>query len=150
MLRVSALAIAFFAFTLNSTAGALLEAVKAGDLSAVETAISQSADVNEKTGFLTPLVAAILAGNYQMTVLLLDKGADPNLGVRANIPLFMAAGMDDAAFVQLLLEKGAASPSRESRLPEVRGTAVGRRRRRQRPHSRRIAARHSPGQASRT
>ena len=107
MLRVPALAIAFFAFTLNSTAGALLDAVKAGDLSAVETAISQSADVIEMDGFLTPLVAAILAGNYQMTVLLLDKGADPNLGVRANIPLFMAAGMDDAAFVQLLLEKGA-------------------------------------------
>lgn len=107
MLKVSALAIAFFALTMNATAGALLDAVKAGDLAAAETAISQGADVNEKTGFLTPLIAAILAANYEMTTLLLGNGADPNKAAAANIPLFMAAGMNDAAFVQLLLEKGA-------------------------------------------
>jgi len=107
MLRLSSLAIAFFAFTMNATAGALLDAVKAGDLSAAENAISQGADVNEKTGFLTPLVAAILAANYEMTALLVDHGADPNKAAGTNIPLFMAAGMTDAAFVQLLLEKGA-------------------------------------------
>jgi cytochrome c len=107
MLKLSALAIALFALTMNAMAGPLLDAVRAGDLAAAETAIAQGADVNEKTGFLTPLVGAILAANYDMTALLLGNGADPNLGVRTNIPLFMAAGMTDAAFVQLLLEKGA-------------------------------------------
>jgi cytochrome c len=107
VLRLAAVAIASFALTLNALAGALLDAVKAGDLSEAKTAISQGADVNEETGFLTPLVAAILAANYEMVALLLDHGADPNKGARSNIPLFLASGMKDAAFVQLLLAKGA-------------------------------------------
>jgi len=104
---LAAVAIALLALTLNTLAGSLLEVVKAGDLAEAETAISKGADVNEETGFLTPLVAAILAANYEMAALLLDHGADPNKGVRSNIPLFLASGMKDAAFVQLLLEKGA-------------------------------------------
>jgi cytochrome c len=107
MPRLSAVAIAFFALTVNATAGALLDAVKAGDLSQAETAISQGADVNEKTGFLTPLVAAILAENREMAALLLDHGADPNKAAGSNIPLFVAVGKNDAVVVQLLLEKGA-------------------------------------------
>ncbi|MGE3364655.1 MAG: ankyrin repeat domain-containing protein [Rhizobiaceae bacterium] len=100
-------AVAFFVLTVNAAAGALLDAVKTGDLSEAETAISQGADVNEKTGFLTPLIAAILATRYEMAAILLDHGADPNKGAGSNIPLFMASGMKDGAFVQLLLEKGA-------------------------------------------
>lgn len=107
MLKLSAVVIAAFALTVNATAGALLDAARAGNVSEAETAISQGADVNEKTGFQTPLVAAILAANYEMASLLLDHDADPNKGAGSNIPLFMASGMDDAAFVQLLLKKGA-------------------------------------------
>jgi cytochrome c len=81
--------------------------VKAGDVSKAEATLSQGADVNELTGFLTPLVAAIHAANYEMVAFLLDHGADPNKAARSNVPLFMAVGLNDPAFVQLLLEKGA-------------------------------------------
>jgi cytochrome c len=107
MLRLPTVAILFFALTMNTKAGALLDAVKAGDLSEVDIAISQGADVNEKTGFLTPLIAAILAENYEMADLLVGHGADTNKGAGANIPLFMAAGRSNPNFVQLLLENGA-------------------------------------------
>lgn len=107
MQRLVAVAIAIFALTLNATAGALLDAVKAGDLPKAETEIAQGADVNELTGFLTPLVAAIHAANYEMVTFLLDHGADPNKSARSNIPLFMASGLNDPAFVQVLLKKGA-------------------------------------------
>jgi len=105
--KLSAVVIAIIALTVNATAGELLDAVRAGDLSGAETAISKGADVNEKTGFVTPLVAALLAANLEMVALLLDQGADPNKRAGTNIPLFLASGMKDEAFTQLLLEKGA-------------------------------------------
>ncbi len=107
MLRFCATAIAILALTADARAGELLDAVIAGDLPGAEAAISQGADVNEKTGFQTPLVAAIRAANHEMTALLLDKGADPNKGIGANTPLLMACGISDATIVQMLLQKDA-------------------------------------------
>ncbi len=107
MLRFCAAAIAILAFTTNVRAGELLDAVTAGDLPRAEAALSQGADVNEKTGFRTPLIAAVRAANHEMVALLLDKGADPNKGAGSNTPLPMACGMSDTTIVQMLLEKGA-------------------------------------------
>jgi cytochrome c len=107
MLRFCAAAIAILALTEGARAGKLLDAVKAGDLPGAEAALSQGADVNEKTGVQTPLVAAVRAANHEMIALLLDKGADPNKGAGSNAPLSMASGMSDPAIVQMLLEKGA-------------------------------------------
>lgn len=107
MLRFFAGVIAFLVLAVEANAGVLLDAVKVGDLSAAGTAISQGADIDEKSGFLTPLIAAIRAANYEMTAMLLDRGADPEKGAGSNTPLLMAAGMNDATLVHLLLEKGA-------------------------------------------
>lgn len=107
MLRFFAGVIAFLTFALDVRAGELLDAVKAGNLSAAETAISQGADIDEKSGFLTPLIAAIRATNHDMTAMLLDRGADPEKGAGSNTPLLMAVEVNDPILVQLLLEKGA-------------------------------------------
>lgn len=107
MLRFFAAAIAFLTFALDAHTGELLDAVKAGDLSAADAAISQGADINEKSGFLTPLIAAIRATNHDMTAMLLERGADPERGAGSNTPLLMAVETNDAALVQLLLAKGA-------------------------------------------
>lgn len=107
MVRFFAVVLAILSLTLGARAGALLDAVKAGDLAAAEAAVAQGADVNEKTGFLTPLVAAIRAANHDMAALLLAKGADPDKGAGSNTPLLMACGLGDAIFVEMLLAKGA-------------------------------------------
>ena len=107
MLRFCAAAIVILALSADARAGALLDAVKAGDLPGAEAAISQGADVNEKTVLQTPLVAAVRAANHNMIALLLDKGADPNKGAGSNTPLSMACGQSDPIIVQMLLEKGA-------------------------------------------
>ena len=107
MLRFCAAAIVILALAADARAGALLDAVKAGDLPGAEAAISQGADVNEKTVLQTPLVAAVRAANHNMIALLLDKGADPNKGAGSNTPLSMACGQSDPIIVQMLLEKGA-------------------------------------------
>jgi cytochrome c len=105
--RFFAVAIAVLGLTAEARGGALLDAVKAGDLNAAKAAIAGGADVNEKTGLFTPLVAAIRAGKHDVAVLLLDHGADPNKGVGSNTPLSIASDKGDADGVKLLLEKGA-------------------------------------------
>ena len=120
-LKFCAAVIAILALTADASAGELLDAVMAGDLPRVEAAISQGADVNEKTGFQTPLVAAVRAANHDMVALLLDKGADPNKGAGSNTPLLTACGQSDPAIVQMLLEKGA-----DARLSTNSNTALHR------------------------
>lgn len=107
MLRSFAIVTAVLALASSAMAGELLDAVKVGDVSKAEAALSKGADANEKTGFLTPLAAAILGANYEMTALLLANGADPNKTAGSNVPLFMASGLSDPRFVQLLIQKGA-------------------------------------------
>ena len=63
---------------------ALHLAVEAGDLAAIERALSEGADVNSrdtrrKTEGRTPLINALVAGQVAAADLLLDKGADPKL-----------------------------------------------------------------------
>jgi cytochrome c len=107
MQRLFAVALAILAFTIEANGGALLDAVKAGDLDAAKAAIAGGADVNEKTGLFTPLVAAIRGAKHDMAALLLENGADPNKGVGSNTPLSIASDKGDADGVKLLLEKGA-------------------------------------------
>lgn len=52
MLRSFALVMAVFVSASNAMAGALLEAVKVGDVSKAQAALLNGADANEKTGFL--------------------------------------------------------------------------------------------------
>lgn len=59
---------------------------------------------------LTPLVAAVLAGNTEIVALLLGKRADPDLEASGGYdatPLMYAASKTDPAMVNLLLEYGA-------------------------------------------
>jgi cytochrome c len=107
MLKFYAASIAIFVLTVEARGGVLLDAVKAGDLQGAAAAITQGADVNEKTGLFTPLVAAVREANPDMAALLLDKGADPNKGAGSNTPLSVACDKGNAAIVQILLEKGA-------------------------------------------
>ncbi|HVU23131.1 MAG TPA: ankyrin repeat domain-containing protein [Opitutus sp.] len=93
--------------TANTT---LLEAAKAGDLSAVQKALDEGADVNaEGLGGGTPLFLAALKNQPEVVKLLLDKGADINRRpTNAGLtPLMTAAFSNHVSVVELLLERGA-------------------------------------------
>jgi hypothetical protein len=55
----------------------------------------------------TPLLSAIYLGHSRPIHLLLDCGADPNLGSRTNAPLLLALRNNDHDLVELLLHHGA-------------------------------------------
>lgn len=60
--------------------------IGSGQLQAVEFLISNDADINLNNGGYTPLMASIYERGYDITKLLLEKGADPNI---LNSNLFM-------------------------------------------------------------
>ena len=87
----------------------LLQAVKDGNLTAVQTLLANGADVNAKDDCGIPaLWLAASHGYTEVVKLLLEKGADINAknndGVTA---LMMAAGIGHTEIAKLLLEKGA-------------------------------------------
>ena len=111
MLRFCVVVTAILGLSGEARGGALLDAVKAGDVQGAKAAIAQGADVNEKTGLFTPLVAAIRGANQDMIALLLESGADPNKGAGSNSPLSLACDRSNAELVRMLLEKGADAKS---------------------------------------
>lgn len=96
---------------------ALVEAVQNDDRGAVAALIGNKVDVNarEDDG-ATPLAWAMVRCNLEITKLLLEAGANPNLTNEQGIgPLYIAITNASPAMVKLLLDKGAdANVARES------------------------------------
>jgi ankyrin repeat protein len=89
----------------------LIQAAKDGNLPAVETALSEGADVNVKntdTG-TTALWMASQNGHTEVVKLLLEKGANVNMNdtTYGTTALWIASQEGHAEVVKLLLEKGA-------------------------------------------
>jgi ankyrin repeat protein len=96
-----------FGLSLKSFAGStddLVAACMKGDLAAAQKAIDAGADVNGKNSVgWSPIVASIFWP--ELTQLLLDKKADPNLG--DSPALVNAAGLGSYEVIKLLLKAGA-------------------------------------------
>ena len=87
---------------------ALYEAVKKGNIAAVQTLISQGVDVNSKSSQgAFPLYTAALNGNAPIVRLLLSKGADANVGKGDYTPLFGAAQEGYLEIATMLIASGA-------------------------------------------
>ncbi|MEH7248044.1 ankyrin repeat domain-containing protein [Neobacillus niacini] len=82
------------------------EAVVIGQVEAAVFYLSQGADPNTFVEDLTCLGLASTGGHYEMMELLLEHGADPNLGLRKiNLtPLMIAAKHGDSESVKILLK----------------------------------------------
>jgi len=124
--------------TKKQASAALVKAVRAGDVSAVEAALRAGADPNVHTGYANALSEA---ANYRadpvvaraMTRALLDAGADPNARDSAqwdDRPIFFIAGYGDAEVLRLLWERGGVpraqdgSPARNSSGETLLGPAA--------------------------
>ncbi len=81
----------------------LIAACKAGNLANAKAAIDAGADVNFLTDGNSPLSVAALWSD--ITRLLLDKGADPNLGNTK--PIYQAATLYSTEVLKMLLDAGA-------------------------------------------
>ncbi len=103
---------------LDREGGLLTLAVKHGQLEMVRVLLDLGADVDERTmleeleeptlSWGKPLWNAALAGERDITELLLDRGADPNANVYASgWPLRNAWGHKDDSVKRLLLQHGA-------------------------------------------
>lgn len=92
-----------------------------GDVEKIRKALSRGADVNglveQRSSMYTPLIRASRAGRPAIVQMLLDAGADPNLGGRETLlfcsltPLIMAARQGNKEVVELLLRAGAKTNS---------------------------------------
>lgn len=79
-------------------------AVQKGDEQTVRLLLDAGAEVNRfNRDGVTPLMLAVLDRKTEVAALLLAHEADPNLIVRGNTPLHLAAGREDRSLVQLLL-----------------------------------------------
>jgi len=104
---------------LKARAGELHDAVRAGDLAAVETLLDSGVDIDEtdySTG--TALHVAIAQGDESLVGLLIGYGADLEAqselnGARA---LHLAADFDERSIVGLLLDHGADIEARDGEL----------------------------------
>lgn len=108
-------------------------AVKQADIEAARVAIIQGADVNYRHGDnLMPCLTAAInsqggAGRYDMCKMLLDCGADPDLGTKRGFtPLHIATNNNNPDICELLLDYGA-DPNRynlSGRFPPDQETAL--------------------------
>src|SRR6266404_5946222 len=95
------------------TPSAFSEAVRQGDVKAVELFLRAGMDGNTRIetdrGDMTMLQIAALYGNREVASLLLDKGADANAvsSFGRSTPLQAACGQTNLALTSLLLERGA-------------------------------------------
>jgi ankyrin repeat protein len=89
----------------------LFKAVRASDLSAVQTALSKGADVKCKNREgLTPFFVAVFQGNLEIAKVLFDKGSDINAtgtSVGLVTPLILASFEGNLKLIEFLLDKGA-------------------------------------------
>ena len=110
---VFAFCLAFIPYTL---AGELHEAVKAGDISRVRTALAGGGDVNALDMDWTALHLATALGNTEIVQVLIDGGA--NLEAQGepagSHPLHLAAQNNESEIAQLLIKHGATINSRNN------------------------------------
>lgn len=79
----------------------MIETIRNNNMAGLREAVALGADVNTSDQFgQTVLVWAAYTGTTEMAELLIDAGADPNLG--RNPPLHYAARFGRAAMVQVL------------------------------------------------
>jgi ankyrin repeat protein len=106
-MTAAAVAVAFVA-TLRSSDTALLDTIRASDLSATRTLLAAAADPDgaDRTG-ATPLMHAAAVGSPETMRLLLDAGANVNAAAADGTTALMWATADPVK-VRLLLERGAA------------------------------------------
>lgn len=83
------------------------DAAKAGDVAAIEAALSAGVDVDASDGDATALYYAVRQGQPAAARLLVLQGADVNAASTWGPPIMPAVGKGDAALVALLLENGA-------------------------------------------
>jgi ankyrin repeat protein len=91
-------------------ASELHDAVRSGDVVAVEARLAAGAEVDETDFILgTPLHLAVAQGNTSIAQVLIEHGADVNVPSeqKGSRPLHLAARFGDAAMLVLLLENGA-------------------------------------------
>jgi ankyrin repeat protein len=119
--RVSISAFLFLALTLplEATAGELHDAVRAGDLAAVETLLASGVDIDETDYAVgTALHVAIAQGDESIVGVLIENGADLEAqselnGARA---LHLAADFDERPIIGFLLDHGADIEARDGEL----------------------------------
>jgi ankyrin repeat protein len=92
----------------DATATALMQALRAGDRSRFDQLLSADARAAKRRGpnGATPLMYATLYADVATMKVLLDRGADPNVGDHAGATALMWA-IDDIEKVKLLVERGA-------------------------------------------
>lgn len=94
---------------------ALFQAIRAGDMAAVKTALGRGADVNARSEEGdTPLMYAAVYATSSCMKLLLDAGADPNARDRRDGTALMRS-VKDLEKVRLLLARGADVDARSKR-----------------------------------
>ena len=94
---------------MNLAAAPIHDAVKRGDVDAVEEFLQDGADMNARTELqMTPLHTAAIVGHVEVARMLLEHGADVNARDRGQkTPLHWAALPGHLEVAQLLLERGA-------------------------------------------
>lgn len=108
MTRLSVYACAIAVLVSPAAAGALHDAVKAGDIAQVTLLISQGEDVNKRERPIgAPLHYAATWGTAEMAELLLSKGADVNGKSNLGTPLKLAALKGNDAVALVLIAHGA-------------------------------------------
>lgn len=110
----------------GSPATPLANAVRAGDLAAIDGLVSAGADVNEPSGVndWPPVIHAIHKGQRSAMRKLLERGAslDGHVGQTA---LLMASGYGDAETLAVLLTRGVAMPDSIPAAGELIAAAIG-------------------------
>ena len=93
---------------LTSHAAAIHDAAKKGDTAAITAALDMGANVNDPDGFATPLYYAVSRQHLDAAKLLIDRGADVNVGSKiSGPPLKAAVAKSKPELITLLLAHGA-------------------------------------------
>lgn len=96
----------------------LMSGVRSQNLEQVKQALEQTKQaINIDTPGL--LVRAIEGGNHDIILMLLEKGANPNVAYSTKTPLSVAVKKNDASITQLLLAKGANPDERASQYADT-------------------------------
>jgi ankyrin repeat protein len=86
----------------------LLYAVLGGDADTVKVFLDRGGQVNDTSADgTTPLLLSLVKRHEQLAVLLLERGADPNMAGTGYAPLHVAAATNQVAAIKALLARGA-------------------------------------------